>query len=274
MTHFRRPIGIMLLFLFAVPLLSACGAFNLISVSPQREASATLAGTAWVFLSFHGPGNAITPAIPGSRLTLAFEPGGKANGFAGCNRFFADYAVAGETVTVSALGVGGERCNAAVMAQETAFLDGLKAASGFSIQHMNLSLRHGNQRLYFADFQAAPRTVLSDTRWQLSNFFMPSLGKRELLDGSRLTLRFTDDGRVTGFAGCNSFSGAYAVNGNGLQFSQLARSTDIPCKVVVREQEDKYLGALAQAKTFQVRNGAVLAVTYTSGQEMHFALQR
>ena len=268
-----KHVGILVVVLLALPLLSACGAFNLISVSDQRAESATLAGTAWVFISFNDT-NAAEAVLPGTPLTLAFDAGGQFSGFAGCNEYFGNYTVLGETIALSEVGVGGDTCNAAVMAQEQAFLDALGSVSSFSIQGMVLDLFHDSaQFLHFAEPESAPTTPLSNSRWTLNNLYVPSLGNQELLDGTTLTLMFSDDGRLSGFGGCNSFSGRYAVDDSELSVYDIEPTTDIPCKLVVRDQENEYLESLLMAKTFEVE-GTALVVEYTFGQEMHYVLQR
>lgn len=268
-----KHVGILALVLLALPLLSACGAFNLISVSDQRAESATLAGTAWVFISFNDAG-ATNAALPGQPLTLAFDPGGQFHGFAGCNTYYGNYSVAGETISISTIGTRNDTCNAAVMDQEQAFLSALEGTSSFSIQGMVLDLFHDSaQFLHFVEPESAPSTPLSNSRWTLSNLYVPSLGNQELLDGTTLTLMFSDDGRITGFGGCNSFAGQYTVEGHTLSIDGIAATTNIPCKRVIQDQENEYFKSLMTSKTFRVQ-GINLVVEYTFGQELHYVLQR
>ena len=103
--------------------------------------------------------------------------------------------------------------------------------------------------------------ALTATTWKLT-----AIDKREPIEApNEITLTF-NDGQVSGNSGCNSFGGSYSVNGDKIQFSQLA-STMMACMQPegIMEQEQVILQYLNQAQTYRFEDGRLVLVV--SGQE-------
>ena len=87
-----------------------------------------------------------------------------------------------------------------------------------------------------------------------------SLRDRPILEGTAITATFGEDGTVSGSAGTNSYTGAYAATSAGrLHISDLAttrRYLDLPPGRM--EQERSYLALLGSADRFTVEEGALL----------------
>jgi heat shock protein HslJ len=77
--------------------------------------------------------------------------------------------------------------------------------------------------------------------------------------GVGISAEFSSDGKVSGSAGCNRYSGTYTVSGNSITISSSVATTMIMCDESVMEQESAYLKALAEAKTYAV-NGDQLTL--------------
>ena len=65
----------------------------------------------------------------------------------------------------------------------------------------------------------------------------------DLPDGAVVTVTFSDKGRVAGRSGCNRFTGAYALTGEGLSFDKLA-ATRMACPEPLMETETRFFRAL------------------------------
>ncbi len=61
------------------------------------------------------------------------------------------------------------------------------------------------------------------------------------LAGVGISAEFTADGKVSGSAGCNRYSGTYTVSGNSITFSSPMATTMMMCDESVMEQENAYL---------------------------------
>ena len=86
-----------------------------------------LADSKWVLKDLAG-----SEAIAGGKATLAFGEDGKVSGNGSCNRFFGTVKIEGETIHFGPLGSTRMACAAAaVMDQETKYLNALQAAERF-----------------------------------------------------------------------------------------------------------------------------------------------
>ncbi len=101
-----------------------------------------------------------------------------------------------------------------------------------------------------------PNAGLTNTYWKLIE-----LDGQPVLAGANqreLHMVLTSEGsKVSGFSGCNRFMGGYEQSEGQLQFGQLA-STMMACMETM-EQEKLFLGALARARSFNIR-GESLAI--------------
>lgn len=86
------------------------------------------------------------------------------------------------------------------------------------------------------------------------------------MEGSNVTL-LAADGRFGGSGGCNSYGGAYEINGDQLSLHDI-NSTLIACiDGKITQQEQRYFEALQSTKTFEIK-GNRLTITYDSGKDV------
>jgi heat shock protein HslJ len=71
--------------------------------------------------------------VPESKPTLAFDPDGRVYGHGSCNRYFGNFKLTGEGLSVSPLGSTQMACDQALMDQEYAFHQILEKISRFEI---------------------------------------------------------------------------------------------------------------------------------------------
>jgi heat shock protein HslJ/membrane-bound inhibitor of C-type lysozyme len=101
-----------------------------------------------------------------------------------------------------------------------------------------------------------PAALLQGAEWVVED-----LNGRGIVDRSRMTLRFGTDGRVSGRASCNKYSGTYLLTGEALMVSQAAM-TRKACAESLMGQEDEFLGLLRGVRRFSIsRNGALILHT-------------
>ena len=97
---------------------------------------------------------------------------------------------------------------------------------------------------------AKPNASLTNTYWKLTQLdgapvAMAPQQEREV----RITL--TDDGKVTGFTGCNRVMGGYTVAGTALRFTQLA-GTRMACPPPLMQLESAVLANLNSVTGYQL----------------------
>jgi heat shock protein HslJ len=100
-----------------------------------------LAGTEWELRTFRGE-----PLILGTEFTLSFEQG-EVRGAAGCNSYFGEYQVAGESIEIQQVAQTEMAClePEGLMEQETRLLNALREVSEFRLleDRLELILRDG-----------------------------------------------------------------------------------------------------------------------------------
>ncbi len=84
------------------------------------------------------------------------------------------------------------------------------------------------------------------------------IDNRGVMDILQSTVAFTPEGRIQGFGGCNSFTGAYTQDGNsltiGTEGGQLA-TTLKACPPAVMDQEARFMDALGRVSAYRIEQG-------------------
>jgi heat shock protein HslJ len=101
-----------------------------------------------------------------------------------------------------------------------------------------------------------PASLLQGVEWTVTE-----IGAAPLIAGSKVTLDFAPDGRVSGHASCNNFTGAYTLSGEGLAISKVA-GTRMMCDTALMDQERRFLESLGGVRNFSfAADGALLLNT-------------
>ncbi len=95
--------------------------------------------------------------------------------------------------------------------------------------------------------------ALPGTSWVLSSYGDGNGGLVSVLEDTRVSIAFSDNGDLAGLAGCNSYWGTYATEDDELSIESLD-STSLSCTepAGVMEQEKACLQALRDAATFEI----------------------
>jgi len=199
-------------------------------------------------------------------LTVRFEAG-RVSGFSGCNRLVGSYAVENDTVTLSQLAGTMMACPEPAMALESAFRAALGGPLRFSIDGDRLTLKpaSGEPLVFVAEVQAL------DGSWQVNGFNNGREAVIGLKGDAPITLSFKA-GALSGDAGCNTFRGAYVVDGKGVKIGPVA-TTRKACAEDVMKQEREFLAALESAVTWAVE-GDTLDMHRADGQRALMALRK
>jgi len=221
---------------------SACAA-----VPPAAESPAVdpprLDGTAWVLAEL--PGHAL---VPGSSITLSFEDG-RASGTDGCNRYSFAYTGTGSSLEFTPSGISTQMaCAPELMQQAEAFKTGLTRTRAFGMDSGQLQLL-GADGAVLARFAAQPEALVG-TAWLVTGYNNGRQAVVSVLNGSKLTMEFSADGRVAGYAGCNRYTGSFKQDGKALSFGPAAATRRMCIEPEgVMEQEQQFLKALETVAT-------------------------
>jgi putative lipoprotein len=78
----------------------------------------------------------------------------------------------------------------------------------------------------------------------------------------QITLKFNNDGTLSGFGGCNNYNGGYKLTGNTTEFGKTITigplaTTAMYCADTA-DLESSYLSILQQTKTYSITNNKML----------------
>ncbi len=91
-------------------------------------------------------------------------------------------------------------------------------------------------------------------------WLIEDIDRRGVIDNAHLTLDFTQPGRISGFSGCNRYSGAFTVTGQKVKVGPLI-STRMMCTPALMDLEDRLLKSLQQAKKLRFSTDEALILT-------------
>jgi heat shock protein HslJ len=249
----RRYIG---WFAFA-SVAAVCLATGLSACSPELDSPpvAGLADTSWTVSTINGGG-----VIPEAPPTITFSNDKRVSGTTGCNQYSALFSTNRSRITIGALTAAEMACEGAQSAQEAAFLKGLDGAATWHVTETGALEIGGVATIVAEPGVAASRpppssgAALAGTAWNLAEMG----GTADFADIVP-TIEFGADGRASGFAGCNTFTGTFTTDGTTLAIGPLA-TTKIACLRPASEVESEYLGSLAGVTSWEIGSDGQLTL--------------
>ena len=110
--------------------------------------------------------------------------------------------------------------------------------------------------------QTAGAPALQGAEWVVED-----VGGAGIIDNSRVTIRFGNDRRVGGRAGCNSYGAAYTLAGDRLKIGQ-GFSTQMACAPALMQQETTFLRLLEQVQRFDRTADGGLVLVAADGRRI------
>jgi heat shock protein HslJ len=227
-------------------LLAACGDdAEEVNAADGGGDAAALEGTQWVLdLDTLDVGS-----TGGAMATLLLQDG-QAAGTDGCNQFNGTYELDGSDLTFGALATTQMACTAELTSAGTKVTEGLEATESFSISGSTLTLEGADGPVL--TYEAASATALVGD-WQIIAYLDEAneAFTSTTAGDQPASITFADDGTVSGFAGCNTFSGGYTADASTITFEPLA-TTRMACEPAeLMTEEATLLAALQSATTWQ-----------------------
>lgn len=227
----------------AATLLSACTTMRDEIPPPPLD------GTLWRLAALPGHALPATPAV-----TLQFE-GGRAFGSDGCNRYTGPYTVTGADLQFGPPRAGTRMaCPDGVRQSAEAYARALGLAARYRVvgtspaQRLELLAADGRVVAAFT----AQSQALAGTRWNVTGINNGRQAVASVQQGTRVTVAFDDQGRVSGSAGCNRFTARFEA-GPGTVSIEAPAATRMACpEPGVMAQEQAFLRALEAARTARI----------------------
>ena len=220
----------------------------------SSSASLALEGREWRLSDHLGPGGGLVPVAEEVIATATFIEG-RVAGTTGCNRFTGGYHVEGPNLSFGALAMTRMACLPPRDTVERAMTAALESTAGHVLidDALELTDAEGNTMLRF---RAASAPGLVGTTWVATgiNDGRGGVVSSVTLEAARVTATFADDGRITGFGGCNGFGGSYTVDGGSIQIGPVT-ATRMACiePEGVGELEGWYFAAVERVAAWSIR---------------------
>lgn len=251
-TRSTRLLSGAVLMVGAATLVAGCGILG----PSDDNTGGGLVGTRWTVTSIAG-----TAALAEAPPTMDFAPEG-VTGTDGCNQYSGPFRTDGGSIQIGPLATTRMACEPARMAQATAFGAAFSGATEWRLLETgDLELRgHGDvlarEGIDAASSDAPPAAGLGGTSWRLVD-----------LDGSVAfdaaiapTLSFAEDDTLSGFAGCNTYTGSFTSDAGSIDVGPLG-VTRIACPPPASDIEAAYLPALDAVGKWEIQPGGQLVLT-------------
>lgn len=229
--------------------------------SPSNDIDPSLDGQWAITGALDETGDLVDP-VPGSDPFMRFGDDGL-TGNTGCNSFFATVdALPGGTWSSGEIGMTLIGCPPDLAAQESAITNAIASATSWSIEGDTAELSASGISLLTMDRW---EQELAGEEWLITGINNGKGGVTSVLAGTEARVRFGEQGRVIGTAGCNNLMGAYVVENARLTISEVAATRKFcPSPEGLMDQERQMIDALTSAATFSI-DGNRLTIRDTDG---------
>jgi heat shock protein HslJ len=207
-----------------------------------------LTGPTWRWLRSEYSDDSVVTVNNPDNYTVRFNPDGAVAVRADCNQVLGTYQQSGSSLTLqlgpSTLVACPPGSQADVFTRDLSNV--VTYVQRGETLFLNMRVDTGNMVF---EPQAAPS--LTDMTWHVQSYNNGRGGVVTVQSGTQLTATFGADGRLSGSAGCNTYTGTYTVDGSSMSIGPLA-TTRIACPEPIMQQENAYLAALAATSQFML----------------------
>ena len=243
------------------------------AVAGESGESNPLLDARWVLESYLNADGETVTALADREVTAEFSPDGQVAGSGGCNRYFTSYTVDGSNLTIGQAGSTMMACEPVeVMQQEAQFLTALGAAATWQIEGDMLTINNAAGATVLT-FQASEPASLTGTTWSAVNYNNGKEAVVSLVTDTAITATFTEDGKLNGSAGCNTFMTSYTLDGANITIQPAATTRKMCPGEGIMEQEAQFLAALTTAATWSISGNELELRTADGALVAYFILQ-
>ncbi|MDD1668764.1 MAG: META domain-containing protein, partial [Methanomicrobiales archaeon] len=200
------------------------------------------------------------PARPA--VTLEFRDGGTLGGSGGCNLFGGSYERKGPAIDISQLFSTLRYCEeAGVSDRESTYFRLLGEVRMYRIEGNSLRFFDGarTEVLIFTRAPPVSPLPLAGTHWVLESMASGEGAVTSVMAGTGIDATFTENGSVSGSAGCNRYFASYTVAGSSLTLGP-AGATKMFCTEPsgIMVQEQAFLSLLARVTGYEMKGDQLL----------------
>ena len=217
----------------------------------SAQSAPELEQTPWVLASYRSESGDLEGVLPGTEVMAGFN-NGQITGNAGCNNYFASYQLEETALRVSEIGMTEMYCADPenIMAQEIAYLNALANSASYSLEAGQLFIMDSEGDLLLVFNQYEPFELVG-TDWTLNFYNDGRGGFISVIEDTQINAVFSEEGTLSGSAGCNDYRAGYLVEGQSISIEQVVL-TRKACPEAVMEQENAFVSALESAETYRI----------------------
>lgn len=172
---------------------------------------------------------------------------GSVSGSNGCNRYTGPYTIDGSSVELGQLAMTQMACVSPAAEVEQQYMAALQKVTGWELDDAELVLtdENGDELLRFEQASIGGQ-------WKLTGY-LEGTGFRSLIAGTEVTADFGPDGKLSGSAGCNTYTADYSAADGEVEITPPG-ATRMACgdPEGVMQQEATYLALLPEAVTYRL----------------------
>jgi heat shock protein HslJ len=209
--------------------------------------------------------------LAGTTITATFAADGTVSGSAGCNNYVASFQARVNTLSIGSPVTTKMSCDSptGIMNQEQIFLSNLQGAATYAISAdlLTISDSEGKTLLTFRkEGTAGAPLPFAGISWALETYRGSDGSLTGINPATTVNALFGSDGKITGSAGCNSYSGGYTLTGkNGISIGPLAMTLMYCGEPGVMDQETAYITNLQAAAFYEVTSEGKLHLMDAAG---------
>ncbi len=158
------------------------------------------------------------PIVEPGSITMRVD-GSEIGGRAACNIYGGTLDIDGNQITISALSMTEMACQEDLMASEAAYMAAIGGVDTAERTDDRLVLAGTDVELHYLLEPPIADASLTGTPWRLDSLITGEAVSSTMSDDA--TLELAEDGTISGFTGCRSFSGRYEVTGSELEIHNL-----------------------------------------------------
>ena len=205
--------------------------------------------------------NLSVPAI--APITLNFA-NNNINGTNGCNNYGSAYTIEGDKLTISKnIASTLIACSDPLKKQAAAYLAAITKAARYQIVGQQLTLFDENDKALASFIKQS--SDLNGITWHTTGYNNSKFAVMSILIGSNISINFSNDGKLGGLAGCNTYTANYELADKKINISAIT-TTHSTCAepAGVMAQEANYIKALEMTTTYRLE-GDQLELHTSSG---------
>ena len=211
-----------------------------------------LEGVNWHLDSYLSQEGETVCVLPNTQVTALFESS-RISGNGGCNNYGGQYVADGTNLTISDVVSTLMFCAENVSDQESNYLANLQSAKSYNVSGNLLRIADFNGTVVLT-YSVVQPISLTGIEWDMLSYNNGKGGLVSALADTKITALFSEEGELTGSAGCNSYSTSYEVSDSAIEIFPAA-TTRMYCSIPegIMEQESEYLAALQSAASYEIQ---------------------